>query len=109
MDLDPSPATIKPAVPASEKMDVDEEKRAKSSDEAKDKKEADNIADKETSTPTDTKKKTEKEKVGFEIENMSRVLPGQLKFISFPAGRYKPVKKVSILARFLISDKEPAS
>lgn len=42
------------------------------------------------------KKKGEKEKVGFEMENMSRVLPAQIKYISFPAeGRYQPVKKVS--------------
>jgi 26S proteasome regulatory subunit N2 len=42
------------------------------------------------------KKKLEKEKVGYEIENLSRVLPAQLKFISFPAGRYEPVKKVRL-------------
>lgn len=37
----------------------------------------------------------QKEKVGFEVENMSRVLPGQMRYISFPAeGRYQPVKKV---------------
>lgn len=42
------------------------------------------------------KKKIEKEKVGYDLENMSRVLPGQLKYISFPQdGRYQPVKKVS--------------
>ena len=43
------------------------------------------------------KKKIEKEKVGYDLENMSRVLPGQLKYISFPQdGRYQPVKTVSI-------------
>jgi hypothetical protein len=41
------------------------------------------------------KKKIEKEKVGYDLENMSRVLPGQIKYISFPQdGRYQPVKKV---------------
>ena len=40
------------------------------------------------------KKKMEKEKVGYSLENMSRVLPAQLKFLSFPDGRYEPVKKV---------------
>jgi 26S proteasome regulatory subunit N2 len=40
------------------------------------------------------KKKMEREKVGYDLENMSRVLPAQLKFISFPDGRYEPVKKV---------------
>ncbi|KAH7140105.1 armadillo-type protein [Dactylonectria estremocensis] len=67
-----------------DKMEVDDDKKT---EESKDKKEAD---EKES---VDTKKKPEKEKVGYEIENMSRVLPGQLKYISFPAGRYKPVKK----------------
>lgn len=40
------------------------------------------------------KKRMEREKVGYELENVSRVLPAQLKFISFPDGRYEPVKKV---------------
>jgi 26S proteasome regulatory subunit N2 len=40
-------------------------------------------------------KKKEKEKVGYELENMSRVLPPQVKYISFPSERYVPVKKVS--------------
>ena len=36
----------------------------------------------------------EKEKVGYSLENMSRVLPPQVKHISFPSERYVPVKKV---------------
>ncbi|KAF2667005.1 26S proteasome regulatory complex, non-ATPase subcomplex, Rpn2/Psmd1 subunit [Microthyrium microscopicum] len=40
-----------------------------------------------------TKRKQEKEKVGYELDNMSRVLPAQLKYISFPGERYVPVKK----------------
>lgn len=71
-----------------DKMDVDEEKKV---DETKDKKEGE---EKDQTTSPDTKKKPEKEKVGYDIENITRVLPGQLKYISFPAGRYKPVKKV---------------
>ena len=44
------------------------------------------------------KKKLEKEKPGYDLENMSRVLPAQIKYISFPQdGRYQPVKKVSAL------------
>lgn len=78
MDLDPTPGK------ADDKMDVDEEKPK---EEAKDKKEG----DKESAT--ETKKKPEKEKVGYEVENMTRVLPGQLKYISFPSSRYRPVKK----------------
>merc|ERR1712093_210241 len=49
--------------------------------------------EKDASPAEIAKKKLEKEKVGYELQNMSRVLPAQLKFISFPAGRYKPVKK----------------
>ncbi|RAL62980.1 hypothetical protein DID88_004067 [Monilinia fructigena] len=83
-----TPAT--PKIPAStdDKMDVDES--TKDTDE----KSAEKKDEGEKETPSETlKKKIEKEKVGYEIENMSRVLPAQLKFISFPAGRYKPVKK----------------
>ena len=81
MDIDSAP------VKGGDKMDVDEEKKA---DDSKEKKEGE---EKET-VAADTKKKPEKEKIGYEIENISRVLPGQLKYISFPSGRYKPVKKV---------------
>jgi len=84
MDIDSIPAKT-----SGDKMDVDEDKKA---DEAGDKKEE---QEKETAASADTKKKPEKEKVGYEVENMTRVLPGQLKYISFSAGRYKPVKKVS--------------
>ncbi|CAG7563281.1 unnamed protein product [Fusarium equiseti] len=82
MDIDSIPAKT-----SGDKMDVDEDKKA---DEAGDKKEE---QEKETAASADTKKKPEKEKVGYEVENMTRVLPGQLKYISFSAGRYKPVKK----------------
>ncbi|KAB8302143.1 hypothetical protein EYC80_005591 [Monilinia laxa] len=88
MDIDQAPTT--PKIPAStdDKMDVDES--TKDTDE----KSAEKKDEGEKETPSETlKKKIEKEKVGYEIENMSRVLPAQLKFISFPAGRYKPVKK----------------
>ncbi|KAK4034319.1 armadillo-type protein [Parachaetomium inaequale] len=90
MDID-TPTVTKTPAPAGDKMDVDEEKKPKA-EEAKEK-EGDATAEKEGSASPDSKKKAEKEKVGYEIENMSRVLPGQLKYISFPAGRYKPVKK----------------
>ena len=102
MDIDATPTVSKTTAPAaSDKMDVDEPKKAKSpSEDSKDKKEGESAVagEKEgTATPSgEGKKKAEKEKVGYEIENMSRVLPGQLKFISFPPGRYKPVKKVSL-------------
>ncbi|KAH9908842.1 26S proteasome regulatory complex, non-ATPase subcomplex, Rpn2/Psmd1 subunit [Xylariomycetidae sp. FL2044] len=96
MDIDPTttPTTSKPSA-GGEKMDVDD--RAKAADETGDKKEGETPApaEKETSAPpTDLRKKAEKEKPGYEIENMSRVLPGQLKYISLPKGRYWPVKLV---------------
>ncbi len=48
------------------------------------------------------KKRMEKEKVGCNQENMSRVLPAQRKFISFfPDGRYQPVKRVRNITYFL--------
>jgi len=37
--------------------------------------------------------KKKAERVGYELGNMSRVLPAQLKYISFPGERYVPVKK----------------
>lgn len=87
MDIDQTPTTPKISAPAGDKMDVDEDK-----DKSEEKKDGD--GEKETSTPAEiAKKRLEKEKVGYEIENMSRVVPAQLKFISFPAGRYRPVKK----------------
>ncbi|KHN95476.1 26S proteasome regulatory complex, non-ATPase subcomplex, Rpn2/Psmd1 subunit [Metarhizium album ARSEF 1941] len=79
MDVDPAPAK------SGDKMDVDDEKK----EDSKDKKDTDD----QDIASAETKKKPEKEKVGYDIENMSRVLPGQLKYVSFQAGRYKPVKK----------------
>ncbi|KAI1347118.1 armadillo-type protein [Xylaria sp. FL0043] len=91
MDVDP---TVTPTAAAGEKMDIDD--NAKPSDESKDKKEEQTStqSEKEASATSDAKKKLEKEKPGYEIENMSRVLPGQLKFISLAKGRYWPVKLV---------------
>jgi 26S proteasome regulatory subunit N2 len=91
MDIDQTPTTPKINAPVGgDKMDVDEESKDKEG-KSDDKK---TESDKEGSSPTEiAKKKLEKEKVGYDIENMSRVLPAQLKFISFPSGRYKPVKK----------------
>ncbi|XXH05314.1 mRNA-capping enzyme subunit beta [Hypoxylon texense] len=96
MDIDSTttPTTSKPGA-GGDKMDIDT--KTKSSEEGKDKKEGETPApgEKESSTPpADIKKKAEKEKPGYEIENMSRVLPAQLKYISLTKGRYWPVKLV---------------
>ncbi|KAL2756047.1 hypothetical protein ACRALDRAFT_1050675 [Sodiomyces alcalophilus JCM 7366] len=94
MDVDIAPPSAKPATTGADKMDVDDDKKPKGADESKEKKETEGSSgDKGTPTAPDAKKRPEKEKAGYEIENMSRVLPGQLKFVSFPASRYKPVKK----------------
>lgn len=96
MDIDSTatPTISKPSA-GSDKMDVDA--KAKSGEDTKDKKEGETPSpgDKETlASLTDTKKKSEKEKPGYDIENMSRVLPGQLKYIGLAKGRYWPVKLV---------------
>ncbi|KAE8445710.1 hypothetical protein EG329_012889 [Mollisiaceae sp. DMI_Dod_QoI] len=92
MDIDQTPTTPKISQPAGDKMEVDEESKDKEGKSEEKKEGAE--GEKETGSPAEiAKKKLEKEKVGYDIENMSRVLPAQLKFISFPAGRYKPVKK----------------
>lgn len=83
MDLDHT------GLKAGDKMDVDDDKKNDDQDD-KEKKEGD---DREISL-AETKKKPEKEKMGYDIENMTRVVPGQLKFVSFSGGRYRPVKKV---------------
>ena len=84
MDVDQTPTTPKVGsaedTTGGEKMDTDEK-----------------TADEEAIVVTGEKSEAEKkkkEKVGYELENMSRVLPAQVKFISFPQGRYVPVKKV---------------
>lgn len=84
MDIDPAPTTPKTSH-TGDRMDTDEP--APKTDEGEESKEAAPQAE-------GLKKKMEREKVGYNIENMSRVLPAQLKFISFPDGRYEPVKKV---------------
>ncbi|KAK4697438.1 26S proteasome regulatory subunit N2, partial [Lecanoromycetidae sp. Uapishka_2] len=97
MDIDSTPTGSKGDV--AEKMDTDEPSAKTEGDkDGEDAKEADK--------PEGLKKKMEKEKVGYSIENMSRVLPAQLKFISFPDGRYEPVKK-STGGVILLNDTAP--
>ncbi|KAI9682093.1 MAG: proteasome regulatory particle base subunit [Caeruleum heppii] len=107
MDIDPAPATPKTAN-AGDKMETEDEVKAaaeKGDEEMKEPK------DGEKDTPPEgTKKKSEKEreKVGYEIDNMSRVLPGQLKYISFQDERYEPVKKPTG-GVILLNDRSPTS
>ncbi|RDI85120.1 hypothetical protein Vi05172_g5100 [Venturia inaequalis] len=78
MDVDQTPATPKISSSDEDKMDTDEKEGDKTEEE------------KEAAIETQKKKV---EKVGYDMENMSRVLPTQLKYISFPGKRYAPVKK----------------
>ena len=84
MDVDQTPTTPKVSADDDDKMDLDEDVKKDDKDKT------DGASSAETS-----KKKIEKEKVGYSLENMSRVLPPQVKYISFPSERYVPVKKVS--------------
>jgi 26S proteasome regulatory subunit N2 len=84
MDIDQTPTTPKVSDQLPEKMDTDESV-PKEGDEGK---------DGEKSTGEGQKKKAEREKVGYELDNMSRALPAQLKYLTFPDPRYEPVKRV---------------
>lgn len=96
MDIDPAPATPKADTGDPDKMETDE--NVIETDKVREGKD-DKAGDKET------KKKVEKEKVGFDLENMSRVLQPQIKYISFASdGRYQPVKKVCDETKFLMND-----
>ncbi|KAL9107824.1 MAG: hypothetical protein Q9227_007339 [Pyrenula ochraceoflavens] len=89
--MEPEPTTPK-TVAASEKMDIDE--NAVKDDDIKEGEKKEGKEGEKESTPAEgNKKKMEKEKVGYEMENMSRVLPAQVKYLSFPDSRYEPVKK----------------
>lgn len=98
MDLDQTPTTPRTVnAQADTKMDVDEEgtDRDKAKGDGKEGRDADKDASAVAADGPKKKGEKEKEKVGYELENMSRVLPAQLKFISFQEERYEPVKKVS--------------
>ena len=94
MDIDQTPTAPK-ASDTGDKMDIDgpavktegDKENGKPEDEKKEGEET-----KEADKSETLKKKMEKEKVGYNLDNMSRVLPAQLKFVSFH-GRYEPVKK----------------
>ncbi|KAI9843972.1 MAG: proteasome regulatory particle base subunit [Sclerophora amabilis] len=97
MDIDQAPPTPKISnTHPGDKMETDEDS-TKDGEEKRDgeSKEGKEGEKEENSSSETTKKKPEKEKekIGYDLENMSRVLPAQLRFISFPEGRYEPVKK----------------
>lgn len=95
MDVD-QPAPPTPKLPAGgkdeDKMETDEV--AVKDDEGKETEKKDSKDGEKEANPTEgLKKKMEKEKVGYEIKNMSRVLPAQLKYLTFTDTRYAPVKR----------------
>ena len=97
MDIDQTPTAPKPS--EDDKMDTAESavKIEDDKDGAKpdaDEKEVEESKE-HTDKPEGLKKRMEKEKVGYELDNMSRIVPAQLKFISFPDKRYQPVKKAT--------------
>lgn len=87
MDIDVAPGTPK-AGAADDEMDIDDD-AGKDGDKDKD----------DAATPAGKRRNEGKEKAGFELDNMSRVLPTQLKYTTFPDGRYAPVKKVIYSSR----------
>ncbi|KAH8724021.1 armadillo-type protein [Phaeosphaeriaceae sp. PMI808] len=90
MDVEQTPTTPKVSTADDEdRMELDEDVRD----------------DKERSAES-SKRKVEKEKVGHYLGNMSRVLPPQVKYISFPEERYVPVKKPT-LGVILLTDTIP--
>ena len=101
MDIDQSPTT--PRTTVDEKMEIDNKADEAEADASEESKGGEDMVKEESDSAEQTKKKekkeAEREKVGYDLENMSRVLPAQLKFISFPESRYEPVKKVSVCCR----------
>lgn len=90
MDIDQTPTTPK-TTNIDDKMETDEP--VPKAEEGEDAEKVDGEKKDGSASPETARKRMEKEKVGYQLENMSRVLPAQRKFISFPDGRYQPVKK----------------
>ncbi|MCJ1276346.1 proteasome regulatory particle base subunit [Puttea exsequens] len=100
MDIDQTPTATAPKRDAADNMETDDDPAVKKESEKNGEKEVDTEKNdgeeaKEADKPDGLKKKIEKEKVGYSLGNMSRVLPAQLKFISFPDSRYETVKKAT--------------
>lgn len=93
MDVD-TVTPVTPKISHAEKMDTDES-AVKDDAEVKDKEKTKDESDKKEGEATTEvqRKKVEKEKIGYDISNMSRVLPAQLKYLTFPDTRYQPVKR----------------
>ena len=86
MDIDQTPTTPKVSDQMPDRMETDDT-TTKAEDDTK---------EGEKESGEGQRKKVERERVGYELENMSRVLPAQLKYLTFPDPRYEPVKRVRI-------------
>ncbi|KAL2827429.1 armadillo-type protein [Aspergillus cavernicola] len=82
MDIDQTPTTPKVSDQMTDKMETDEGSKGE-----------EEVKEGEKEAVEGQKKKIEREKVGYELENMSRVLPTQLKYLTFPDPRFEPVKR----------------
>lgn len=90
METEPTVST--PVTPGPSAVEIDD--KMETEEEGADKKESDS---EKKDGEGEKKKRAEKEKVGYEVVNMARVLPEQLKYISFLSdSRYEPVKKACI-------------
>ncbi|RMZ75974.1 hypothetical protein DV737_g5042, partial [Chaetothyriales sp. CBS 132003] len=108
------PDTVTPVTPKLDKMDTDDatvtaedggaEKKDDGGAHQADKADEDAAERKEEPSK---RKRAEKEKVGYDIANMSRVLPRQLQYLSFPDKRYQPVKKPVTGGVVVVLDQEP--
>ncbi|OAG37744.1 hypothetical protein AYO21_07987 [Fonsecaea monophora] len=96
MDVD-TVTPVTPKIEKGDKMDTDEvggTSAVKDDAEGKEKEKSKEDGEKkEGETHGEGKKRAEKEKIGYDISNMSRVLPAQLKYLTFPDQRYQPVKR----------------
>jgi len=102
MDVD----TVTPVTPKIEKADkMDTDDATVKDDEGREGEKKED-GEKKDGEATEVKKKADKEKVGYEISNMSRVLPAQLKYLTFPDHRYQPVKRPTG-GVILVLDTEP--
>jgi 26S proteasome regulatory subunit N2 len=103
MDIDVT-ATQSPVTPKVEKPEDKMETEETPVAAEGEKKEGEAATDSEK---PEKKKKAEKEKVGYDMKNMSRVLPGQLKYLSFPEKRFQPVKKPVTGGVIVVLDTQP--
>ncbi len=104
----PVPVTPKVDATIPEAMEVDESAPAEKKDEEKEgNSNKDDTAADATPNGKSAASKKNGDKSGFEVPNMARVLPAQLKYVTFPGNRYKPVRTPATGGFVLLIDKDP--